>query len=120
MKKALAAFFLSLLFQGVGDCAHMPERVYQEKWCAEQGGVTEYRLEDGARVDCLTDEFAVEADFARKWAESIGQALFYSSVTDKRPGILLIMERETDGRYLKRLRTVADRLGIKVWVLREE
>ncbi len=84
---------------GIGDIAHAghihPEKYYQQQWCSAQGGVAEYRLDDGTRVDCLTDTHAVEVDFARKWAESIGQALYYGLQTGKRPGVLLILESPT-------------------------
>lgn len=80
-----------------------PEKYYQDKWCAEQGGVTEYVLPDGARVDCLTDTLAVEFDFAKKWAEGIGQARYYAAITGRRGAVALIVGPH-DGRYLKRLR----------------
>jgi hypothetical protein len=94
------------------------EKEYQNKWCARVGGVTEYRLDDGTRVDCLTNTYAIEFDFAPKWAESIGQALYYSQMTGKQPGVVLIMENEGDGRYLERLNTVAAEHNIKVWTIR--
>jgi len=44
------------------------EKFYQDLWCADRGQV-EVRLEDGTRVDCLTECMAVEIDFAssNKW-----------------------------------------------------
>ena len=94
------------------------EREYQECWCSGAGGVTEYVLPDRTRVDCLTDDYAIEFDFADHWAESIGQALYYSMMTGRKPGIVLILEDQEKGeRYLKRLRTVADELDIKVWTI---
>lgn len=63
----------------------------------------EYVLDDKARVDCLLPDLAVEVDFAPKWAECIGQAIYYAKKTDKIPACLLILEKETDTRYLKRL-----------------
>lgn len=77
-------------------------------------------LPDKTRVDCLTDEYAIEFDFAVKWAESLGQALYYSIMTKKKPGIVLIMEDPKDERYLKRLKVVADKLNIKVWAVTPE
>ncbi|BCS55152.1 hypothetical protein GSbR_19330 [Geobacter sp. SVR] len=107
---------------GASQAAHLyPEKHYQKLWCDDHKGVLEFRLQDGARVDCLTDEYAVEFDFATKWAESIGQALYYAGMTGKRPGVVLIMERgDDDGRYLKRLQSVADQYGIQVWTTRPE
>lgn len=77
----------------------------------------EYTLDDGARVDCLTDEYAIEFDFAPKWAESIGQALYYAEKTGKKPGVVLILEKAGEERFLKRLETVAKTHGITVWTM---
>lgn len=92
-----------------------PEAYYQQQWCDERKGVMEYVLDDRSRVDCLTDEYAVEIEFAAKWKEAIGQALFYGIKTGKKPGAVLIMEKDTDGKYLERLRTVGDKYGITIW-----
>lgn len=82
-----------------------PERVYQEYWCGMKEGITEYELPDKTRVDCLLPDMAVEFDFANKWAECIGQALYYGQRTGKTPACVLIMERgEKDIKYLRRLR----------------
>ena len=81
-------------------------------------GRSEYRLDDGTRIDCLTDTHAIEFDFAKKWAESIGQALYYAMKTGKRAGVVLIIENaQKEQRYLKRLQSVACRYGISVWTL---
>lgn len=83
-----------------------PEKYYQEKWCTEHGGVMEYVLPDGARVDCLTGTQAVEFDWAKKWAEGYGQAKYYAAVTGRR-GVVVLIVGPDDGRYLHRLRLAA-------------
>jgi hypothetical protein len=92
-----------------------PEKYYQDQWCSAQNGVQEYALDDGARVDCLTDQYAVEFDFAPKWAEGIGQALYYAEKTGRRPGVALIMENNYDVRYLYRLQAICEKYGITIW-----
>jgi hypothetical protein len=92
------------------------EKYYQTKMCNEFGGKVEYILFDKARVDCLTDEYAIEVDFAKKWAEGIGQTLYYAQVTGKKPAIGLIVGSD-DEKYLKRVRTVADKFDIKIIIL---
>jgi hypothetical protein len=71
------------------------------------------------RIDDLTGTHAIEYDFAKKWAEAIGQALLYSSVKRKQAGIVLIMQGEGDQKHLDKLiytiRT--KRLGIDVWTV---
>lgn len=53
------------------------ERDYQNEFCIN--GIKEYRLPDKTRVDCLTEEYAIEIDFAKsgKVFEGISQALYY-------------------------------------------
>lgn len=110
----IAAF--CLIIATTASAKHLRyEREYQADWCSAVSGETEHRLPDGTRVDCLTDQHAIEFDFASKWAESIGQALYYGICTDKAPGVVLILEKETDKRYLPRLKAVAAEHGITVW-----
>lgn len=46
------------------------EKVYQKNFCNKMHGQIEYVLDDKTRVDCLTASYAIEVDFAPKWAES--------------------------------------------------
>ena len=92
------------------------ERYYQVKMCNKLRGKIEYRLPDKTRVDCLTREYAIEVDWAKKWAEGIGQALYYANITHKKPAVALIVGKD-DQRYLKRLERVSRELDIKVIIL---
>ncbi len=96
-----------------------PEKYYQNSWCAEQDGQVEYRLPDMTRCDCLTETYAVEVDFARKWYEAVGQSLYYSMQTGKRAGILLIIESEKDMKYWIRLNSTIQHFGLPVdtWMI---
>lgn len=119
MLKFLILFFILLTPDiSSGKTLHL-EKVYQEFWCANYGGEAEVTLSDRTRVDCLTDNYAVEVDFASKWAEAIGQSLYYSARTGKKPGILLIIEKNPEKRYLRRLNFAIDeaKLPIKVWLI---
>ncbi|MDD5399995.1 MAG: hypothetical protein PHQ93_02270 [Sulfurimonas sp.] len=98
------------------DNVKRDEKYYQTKMCNEFGGKTEYILFDKTRVDCLTDEYAIEVDFAKKWAEGIGQSLYYAEITKKKPAIALIVG-DGDEKYLNRVKTVADKFDIKIIVL---
>lgn len=96
-----------------------PEQAYQEAWCAKVGGVIPKKaLSDGTFPDCLTDEYAVEVDFAPKWAEAVGQSMNYAAETGKRPGILLIIEKPSQVVHYERLKEKF--YWIKVWVIRPE
>ena len=92
------------------------ESHYQTLLCNELGGKMEYVLHDRTRVDCLTDEFAIEVDFANKWAEGIGQSLYYGYVTEKKPAVGLIVGKN-DARFLKRLEKVSKELDIKIFII---
>jgi len=119
----LAALFLVAAWQGATLAARLhPESWYQRLWCRKQGGQLEARLPDDTRCDCLTATHAVEFDFGSKWAEAIGQALYYSLQTGKRAGIVLILEKETDYKYWLRLNTTIQhfQLPIDTWIMTPE
>ncbi len=97
------------------------EKEYQAVWCRNHCGQTEYILNDGARVDCLTKTHAVEFDFASKWAESIGQALYYGIKTHRKPAVVLILENpQYEDRYVIRFKTVANYLCLDYWFMYEK
>lgn len=95
------------------------EKDYQTQWCNAHHGKMEVVLEDEARVDCVTKEYAVEMEFAHKWAESIGQSLYYAMSLKKKPAVALIADKDRDYRYIGRLRMVARKYGIKVFLVEE-
>lgn len=76
-----------------------PESDYRDLWCEDRYGETEVVLSDRTRVDCLTADFAVEVDFSDKWAEAIGQSLHYAKMTDRKPGIVLVLESDSDLKH---------------------
>lgn len=91
------------------------EVAYQEVWCKAHNGITEYKNRDYTRVDCLTKENAVEFDFAKKWAESVGQALHYQLMTGKRGKVVLILEKPSDkSTYYKRVEALAKKYDFDV------
>jgi hypothetical protein len=73
-------------------------------------------MPDKSRCDCLTENFAIEFDFDKKWAEAVGQSLLYSSYTGKTPGIVLIGD---DAAYMNRVFQVINtfKLPIRVWFM---
>lgn len=92
-----------------------PEAEYQKAWCDKRGGLMEYKLSDKTRVDCLLPNMAVEFDFANKWAECIGQAIYYGRQTNRQAACVLIMENgEKDLKYLYRLRRAAYKKGVNL------
>lgn len=109
-------FFILLPFDAIAKY----EKHYQAEWCKNRG-VTEYVLPDRTRVDCLTNTHAIEFDFGRKWAESIGQSLYYSLQTGKRAGIVLIIKRKKHYRYWIRLNSTIQhfKLPIDTWILKD-
>lgn len=82
-------------------------------------GMPEYLLPDKARVDILTQTEAIEVDWAHKWAEGIGQALYYGAMTKRTPVVLLLMSAADEERYLARVRAVIDthaRTRLTLWL----
>ena len=92
------------------------EMYYENEWCTTDFGRKEVILWDMTRVDCMTKDYAIEFDFAKKWAEAIGQSLYYSKLTGKSPAIVLILTNPTDYRYVKRIERLDN--GIKVFLIK--
>lgn len=119
IKKIL--IFTCAIFISSNVCAKRlhNERYYQEKNC---DGIVEYRLPDRTRVDCLTEEYAIETDFAGKFYQAIGQSLHYARLTGKKAGIQLIVEKESDMKYYYRLLDNINhyKLPITVWLVNKE
>lgn len=97
-----------------------PEAFYLQQWCNEYNGIAEYVLDDRTRIDCLTETHAVEFDFAPKWAEAVGQSLHYGIKTGKLPGIVLIVEKPEHYKYYDRIKPLAEKYGITVWLIKNK
>ena len=108
---------VTIVFSSAAHLHH--ERYYQERFCTLVHGELEHRLPDGTRIDCLTPIYAFEVDFGHKAFESIGQALYYAMISGKRPGIVLIRETRRDDRYIERIKPLAKKYGIYVFVIDE-
>jgi hypothetical protein len=113
-KFLFALFIITTSFQSFAES----ERYYQEKHCI---GITEYSLSDRTRVDCLTDTHAIEYDFSNKWHEAIGQSLGYAFETNKRAGIVLIVEEKKDYKHWIKLNSIIQHynLPIDTWMVRD-
>ena len=92
------------------------ESYYVSQWCTSDFGRKEAVLWDMTRVDCLAKDYAIEFDFAKKWAESIGQSLYYSKMTGKQPAVALILTSLTDYKYVKRIERLDN--GIKIFLIK--
>ncbi len=124
MKKYLLIILtLFLIFAPLVYAKHIhTEKWYQTRWAIQYGGIIEYPLTDGKRIDILTTDWAIEVDFASKFYEAVGQSLLYAKRTDRQPGIILIVEQDKDLKYIKNLQEIIDawELPIRVWIIYEE
>lgn len=87
------------------------ESSYQHAYCSMVGGIEEYELPDKTRVDCLTDTYAIEFDFANKKYEAVTQALWYGLNTGKIPKVVLILDRKLKKEqmvYFERIKKIGE------------
>ena len=66
------------------------------------GGDREVSVKSG-RIDLVHNGIAYEIDWASKWKESIGQALWYAQQSNSKPGIILILKKDSDYKYFIQL-----------------
>jgi len=98
--------------------AQRHEDDYQDMINAELGGEMEVAVPSGY-VDILTERYAIEVEFASKWKQAIGQALWYGMQTNHTPGIVLIKQARSDHKYVIQLGSALRYAGlstqIRVW-----
>lgn len=114
--------YFAILFFLTSVCFALPEKHYQTEFAKQFANAKlEVVAPDGTRCDILTDEYAIEVDFAKKWAEAIGQSLNYALQFNKKAGILLIVG-EKDYKYYVRLNSIIQnfKLPITVWKIQKE
>jgi hypothetical protein len=103
MKKSLLlASLLVGLLSAPAHAKHLhPERWYVDNFCKgiQESHVYTYNW----RVDCETPKEVQEFDFAAKRDEALGQALRYAAVTGKQGVVVLILETESDRKYVNEL-----------------
>ena len=92
-----------------------------EAWCSSVGGIDQFRTKDGTYVDCLTDDYAIEAEYDNKWKEGIGQALHYAESTNRKAAILFIKRAKSRKDYYNEMMRVINRyeLPITIYVIEE-
>lgn len=101
-------------------CAQRYEADYAELIQQVLGGEREVAIQSGY-VDIMNDRYAIEVEFAEKWKQSIGQALWYGLQTNRQPGIVLIKRDPNDNRYVIQLGSALqyaglyDRIAVWVW-----
>ncbi|MDP2548505.1 MULTISPECIES: hypothetical protein [unclassified Oceanobacter] len=113
MKTLIILVLLSLAMNAHAARQHY-EKWYQQRWCSNAGGQTEKVLSDKTRVDCVTSTHAIEFDFGNKWSEAIGQSLGYAIETNKRAGIVLILESPKDYKYWIKLNSIIDHYNLPI------
>ena len=79
------------------------EKCYQNFFAQQVNGSTEVLMPDSTRCDILTENLAIEVDFAYKWAEAIGQSLHYAKMMNSKAGIVMVLQKKTDHLHMEKL-----------------
>lgn len=112
----LTLFLLLLAFTGAGQ---QYEKDYIALIQQQLGGQMEVTL-TGGRADIVNDTHAIEVEFANKWKNAIGQALWYGLQKNLQPGIVLVLRESSDFTYAQQLGSALSYAGldssIKVWL----
>ena len=128
IKIVIAAVVLSVIFyfnmptqidETFGAPRHGTERYWQDvihEELSQRDGwgsiEKEYRLDDGTRVDLLLENEACEIDWADKWAEGVGQSIYYGLKTRRGPLVILLAKKDGWEKYRDRV----EYCGVNCWV----
>ncbi|ANS03338.1 hypothetical protein [uncultured Mediterranean phage uvDeep-CGR2-KM19-C37] len=95
------------------------ERTEVERLAERFAAQTEVRLWDNTRADMVTATEAYEVDYAPKWAEAVGQSLYYAEVLRKKPAIVLLVRNlKSERQFVYRCQTVCAAVGIRLYVVK--
>lgn len=116
MEKSMIRILCILFFSSSSCISALAEResYFQQSFAKKCNGKTEVVMTDGTRCDILTEDYAMEVDFAHKWAEAIGQSLNYARLTGKRAGIVLIMKKNKDEHHLDRVLKIIESYSLPI------
>lgn len=89
------------------------------QWIAKQkGGHAEVRTFCGARCDVLTEEYAFEVEWVKKYKEAPGQALLYAALLHRKPGIILLSRNSPMDRiYFLRSTVICQQANIYLEII---
>lgn len=63
----------------------------------------------------LTDEYASEVEWIKKWPESIGQSLLYANMTGRKPEVILLTRgKPTEDKYALRAAVACAAAGVRL------
>jgi len=109
--------FLLLPALGNAEPAFSSEEEYTTYLQSQIGGEQEVTLSDRTRCDLLTDDYAIEVERARRWAQAIGQSLHYANMTGRQPAIALLVDSEDNGRYFRRIVGVINEFELPIFLM---
>lgn len=99
-----------------------PEKDWTDALAKIINGQSEVQVDRG-RVDVMTETYAIEIDFLKKWHEGLGQAIHYGDESD-RIGVLALIDENTAQedlehiKLLKKIERLCINKGVKLILLR--
>lgn len=118
MRSLCWLFPLILIVLALCISANKNKEDYYQDLIAKELGVSEDHIEfvlpDRTRIDILDKKVAYEVDFAAKWAEGIGQALHYSTMTRLEAGLVIVIEKESDQRHVDKILNIMRSKSLRI------
>ena len=98
------------------------EKKAQQEWCLEHDGKLNAVLSDKTICGCLTETHAIVFASEDNWLECIGKAFHSAVLTEKQPGLVLIMEKEEENPHIQKVNAIIERfdLPITMWMVEIE
>lgn len=96
----ITGLFLCALSATATQPHKMQDADYVKIVCDAKSGQTEVRRL-GSRADCVSENEAIEVEYAHKWSEGIGQAERYGKVFSRKPVLVLVLEQPDHERFVE-------------------
>ena len=117
LKRILLALLLVCSAVSAAEPKYANETTWIKRLADKYKAKSEVVLADHSRADLVSDTVAYEVEWAYKWKESIGQCELYSILSNRKPGvILLVRDRDEEQRHILRCAAVCAKLGIELCI----
>lgn len=93
------------------------DELFYQRQIIERYGMEEgQQTPSGARCDLMTEDYAIEVDWAYKYAEGIGQAALYAAELKRKPLVILLLKADHNPVHLERALKAARYVNFPVWL----
>ena len=121
--KSLIKFLFCMCLLLIPTMLLASESYYNRLWCEKHNGEVESIIRGNLVVECMTEDMVIETCYAKNiYSSLLVKVLYYSMLTHKKAGLLLIVNNSSEWNYVDRLQRIIDyhKLPVTLYYIESE